>query len=452
MRNFTLRQRIDIACSRNTMDKLSKTHIKNSRHPLRILSLDGGGIRGLSSLIILEEIMRKVAETENRLDVVRPCDYFDLIGGTNTGGIIAIMLGRLGMTVNACIQAYKKVAAQAFTPKIGRFLPASPRGSFSAKALESAIKQVIRENCVEEGCRQGGSTGESCPHEGMTFYGDSPTKTAVVAITKENVNAEPTLLKSYDNSPNYRSCSIWQVARATSAATTFFKSIRIGRDEVEFIDAGFGYNNPCELIIREAERIFLAGGELKILSIGTGIGDVVTIKDTRLSIINALKRMATSSSKVDASLNDRYRDSGQYFRFEVNEGLGNVALSDWELTSQISAHTHNYITNQQQRIDLYAKGFRPAPYSLAPPKSESEGKATHERAQGTVSADMPKQAKFNQAGSKFYSMVSGREVKQGNRLEVTHAQLYYRLVQGGSEFRGKVDVQGRLEQGNCIAL
>jgi patatin-like phospholipase/acyl hydrolase len=49
---------------------------------LCLLSLDGGGVRGLSSLCIIEELMRKV-DKENP---PKPCDYFDMIGGTSTGG------------------------------------------------------------------------------------------------------------------------------------------------------------------------------------------------------------------------------------------------------------------------------------------------------------------------------------------------------------------------------
>jgi hypothetical protein len=85
--------------------------------PLRILSLDGGGVRGISSLLILKDIMDEIGKDEQKNHVekgeepvtsdenkeeteydgtVRPCDYFDLICGTSTGGLIAIMLGRLG--------------------------------------------------------------------------------------------------------------------------------------------------------------------------------------------------------------------------------------------------------------------------------------------------------------------------------------------------------------------
>ena len=48
--------------------------------------IDGGGIRGKSSLLILENIMERVRKLEGLDDVPRPCDYFDLIGGTSTGG------------------------------------------------------------------------------------------------------------------------------------------------------------------------------------------------------------------------------------------------------------------------------------------------------------------------------------------------------------------------------
>ena len=66
---------------------------------LRLLSLDGGGVRELSSLYILKDLMRQIAReyTSSNPDAPeispRPCEYFDLIGGTSTGGLIALMLG-----------------------------------------------------------------------------------------------------------------------------------------------------------------------------------------------------------------------------------------------------------------------------------------------------------------------------------------------------------------------
>lgn len=54
---------------------------------LRLLALDGGGVRGLSALIILERLM----ETIDPETPPKPCDYFDMIGGTSTGGWVVVI-------------------------------------------------------------------------------------------------------------------------------------------------------------------------------------------------------------------------------------------------------------------------------------------------------------------------------------------------------------------------
>jgi len=63
----------------------------------RILSLDGGGIQGLSSLQILRKIMERIGEMTNASDTPKPCECFDLICDTSRGGLIAIILGCLRM-------------------------------------------------------------------------------------------------------------------------------------------------------------------------------------------------------------------------------------------------------------------------------------------------------------------------------------------------------------------
>lgn len=60
------------------------------------------------------------------------------------------MLGRLGMTVKQCLEAYKRMAEQAFTPKGNVFsrtfsLPASPQGRFSGEHLADAVKKIVKE-------------------------------------------------------------------------------------------------------------------------------------------------------------------------------------------------------------------------------------------------------------------------------------------------------------------
>jgi len=67
------------------------------KHIPRILALDGGGVRGLSSLLILQKLMDEVADKQGDGKPALPCEYFDLICGTSTGALIALMLGRLRM-------------------------------------------------------------------------------------------------------------------------------------------------------------------------------------------------------------------------------------------------------------------------------------------------------------------------------------------------------------------
>src|SRR5277367_5181398 len=88
--NFSLR-------SHDFSFELPQTSISKIKPIPRILSLDDGGIRGLSSLFILRGIMEEIRSQTKAMEIPLPCQYFDLIGGSGTGGLIAIMLGLLEM-------------------------------------------------------------------------------------------------------------------------------------------------------------------------------------------------------------------------------------------------------------------------------------------------------------------------------------------------------------------
>lgn len=89
-------------------------------------------------------------------DPPKPCEYFDLIGGTSTGGLIAIMLGRLKMDVGDCIKAYIQLSEDVFQPRRAKFnifgiasdvLKVKER--FDSKALESAIQNIVSKSGEE---------------------------------------------------------------------------------------------------------------------------------------------------------------------------------------------------------------------------------------------------------------------------------------------------------------
>lgn len=68
---------------------------KSGQIDMRVLSLDGDGVRVLSSLLVLRDLTFALRKDLNSVDLPRPCEYFDLICGTSTGGLTAILLERL---------------------------------------------------------------------------------------------------------------------------------------------------------------------------------------------------------------------------------------------------------------------------------------------------------------------------------------------------------------------
>lgn len=86
------------------------------------------------------------------------------------------------MSVDECIGAYKKVAQQAFVPKKTKIFPASPSGAFSVTALEAAIRQTVRDFCVQPECvarRAQNRTTPACAHGEMAFREEAGIKTYV---------------------------------------------------------------------------------------------------------------------------------------------------------------------------------------------------------------------------------------------------------------------------------
>lgn len=132
--------------------------ISNEEAPLRLLSLgmsvntfansqtyvlitpDGGGVRGVSELIILQQLMLNIQKYYRLPTIPKPCEVFDMIGGTSTGGLIAIMLGRLRMSVDQAIEEYRNLSKEVFGEKKMFFSD----GSFKATNLQKAIQSVVQ--------------------------------------------------------------------------------------------------------------------------------------------------------------------------------------------------------------------------------------------------------------------------------------------------------------------
>lgn len=125
---------------------------------LRVLSLDGGGVKGYTALLILKRVFRTLNDVAGRNEValLKPCHVFDLIVGTSTGGIIAAMLGRLEMTIEEALRQYEKVGKRVFKSggpagKLARALTSRPL--FETDDLQAAIRDMIKEKKIREDAR-----------------------------------------------------------------------------------------------------------------------------------------------------------------------------------------------------------------------------------------------------------------------------------------------------------
>lgn len=121
---------------------------------LRVLCLDGGGIKGYTSLLILRRIFRTIAAEEGLKELPRPCDVFDLIAGTSTGGLIAVMLGRLHMSVDECITVYENLGKEVFGKRViggqfGRIVRGMTSLPFyNIEALQAQVKTLLKEKHI----------------------------------------------------------------------------------------------------------------------------------------------------------------------------------------------------------------------------------------------------------------------------------------------------------------
>ena len=80
-----------------------------SPKPLKILTLDGGGLQAISTLLILNQVLEAIAERNGSDRKPRPCDVFDTIVGIGAGGWLAILLGRFRMDITACLTEWYKI-------------------------------------------------------------------------------------------------------------------------------------------------------------------------------------------------------------------------------------------------------------------------------------------------------------------------------------------------------
>ena len=229
-----------------------------------ILSIDGGGIRGIIPARIIAEIERRTKYPASKL--------FDLIAGTSTGGIIALALAaptepggsepKYG--AQHMVELYEQNGPTIFSRSLGHAATSlcgllGPK--YEAKGIEGVLHRYF---------------GEFRLHDALTK----------VLVTSYNTQGPaPVFFKSWRAKPietgwteslrNRFDLRLREIARATSAAPTFFPPLELpdlafGKPDMCLIDGGVFANNPAMCAWAEAPQLFRGVEEFIVVSIGTG--------------------------------------------------------------------------------------------------------------------------------------------------------------------------------------
>ncbi|MDV6169360.1 CBASS cGAMP-activated phospholipase [Flavobacterium sp. DG1-102-2] len=230
-----------------------------NKDKFKILSIDGGGIKGVFPAFYLALIEQELAKRQDGKTKIK--DHFNLITGTSTGGIIALALS-LGIPAKEIYDLYLKNAKDIFGYKknfIGRLFYSSHERDFLEKLVRDKFKDYFK--------GQDPKIKDSLTNVAIPIY--------------DLIKGNPSVIKSPYH-PNFKRdlhIPMYKVAMATSAAPTYFEPYSSDYVDLENmerpfrnkVDGGVMANNPTIIGLLEAVKAF--GKELKdleILSLGTG--------------------------------------------------------------------------------------------------------------------------------------------------------------------------------------
>ncbi|KAE9377253.1 hypothetical protein N431DRAFT_542623 [Stipitochalara longipes BDJ] len=238
---------------------------------VRVLSLDGGGIRGIIELEVLRAIERAMG---GRIPVQR---FFDLIVGTSTGGIIALGIGAKHWSIRTSTEKFSSLCDQAFTPRelstvkvINKAVTLRHGSKYKTRPLHRALNTAFGEQFL--------------------FGGEQETDTAymtkVAVTTTSGTGQSPIILSNYGRKDeprlNYQiefslgsrlGLKVWEAAAATSAAPSFFKPFVHPNADRKYLDGALYFNNPIKIANNERKLLWPEVADCHpdlMLSIGTG--------------------------------------------------------------------------------------------------------------------------------------------------------------------------------------
>jgi len=230
--------------------------------PFKILSIDGGGIRGVLPARFLCEMEDELVRSG--ISDPRLCDYFDLICGTSTGGIIAIGLA-LGMKAKDVLNLYKEHGSKIFDKKSKLINSVRLKSRYNSKYLHDILQKTYAPYSDNGDTRLGHAKTRLCIPTFNAFSGK---------INVYKTPHHPGLNRDY-------LIPAHDAAISTSSAPFYFAPHSFNyecpitgtkSDITHNIDGGVFANNPTLIGIMEAtQSLQIPFGEIKVLSLGTGI-------------------------------------------------------------------------------------------------------------------------------------------------------------------------------------
>jgi patatin-like phospholipase/acyl hydrolase len=238
---------------------------------IRVLSLDGGGLRGYLSAIWLDKFVQMWGISGNEL-----WKYFDVITGSSIGGIMALSYAN-GKSPADILSFFTEDGPWIFTTSTSS--PSVRPSTLSKIATIAGSGTFYPSNTDGIGVRRLKSRLEA--EFGANTMQDLKTNTIITSFEKNDTDPD---FKQDTNVPIYFSNSsiitdlkgqnfkLSDIGLATSAAPLYFPSHNIGEDK--YIDGGVVQNNPASFGLSIAKAIKPTAKRYCVLSIGTGLGDV----------------------------------------------------------------------------------------------------------------------------------------------------------------------------------
>ncbi|KAF1927873.1 FabD/lysophospholipase-like protein [Didymella exigua CBS 183.55] len=243
---------------------------------VRLLSLDGGGMRGIVELEVLRAVQKQLG------DHIPIQAFFDLIVGTSTGGIIALGFGVKNWSIKQCTETFLNLCDKAFSKRklqsisfLRHFVTLRHASKYETTPLREVLKDIFGDQPLFGS--DGKATTAPAPKVAVTATDGSGKRAIVIANYNRRDDVRKKQRKLYydflrPDDPNLE-LQIWEAAAATSAAPSYFKPFIHEPTERTYLDGALYHNNPVRLVRSEAQLLWpdVANEHPDILlSIGTG--------------------------------------------------------------------------------------------------------------------------------------------------------------------------------------